>query len=306
MFLMIFLSGILALIILMMIVNDLGKNRVSQIKKRYQKILNQHGQEKTAFKKQTDKNLLAALWHKYTGLFKVLGIEVSLREIVTLNTVVYLLVFLVTFLFNKNIVASLLVACFGLFLPYVVLLTMVNRRFLLFDKLFGDALALMANTLRSGFSFRQALQIIARDMPSPIAEEFDILNQELNWGLSLEEALNNFYKRVPNEHVRLFITSVIIQNESGGSLSNILGKISETINSRQRLQNELNSLTAQGKASGLIVGLLPLAVGLVVSVVNPGYLTPLFTEPLGKMILAGAVFSELFGALIIKSLIKLD
>lgn len=249
--------------------------------------------------------LTAEYFQKIIALFNKIGIEISIREILILNSISSLSLFLIIFLLNKNIAVSLLLGSLGFFLPYLVVNSMVAQRNKAFDKLFGDALTLISNTLRAGFSLRQALQLVAEEMPMPICDEFKLLNQEIDWGLPLSDCFNELCRRIPNEHVQLFATAILIQNEVGGSLAEIVSKIAETIRNKEQLKGELNVLTSQGKISGLIVGLMPLALGMFIFAINPTYMLVLFTTPLGLMMLGIAVVMELFGAVVIKSIIKL-
>jgi len=240
-----------------------------------------------------------------TNLFNKIGIEISIREILVLNSISSLAIFLIIFLLNNNIIVSLLLGVIGFFVPYIVVSNMGALRNKAFDKLFGDALTLIANTLRAGFSLRQALQLVADEMPMPICDEFKLLTQEIDWGLPLPECFADLCRRIPNEHVQLFATAILIQNEVGGSLAEIVNKIAETIRNKEQLKGELNILTSQGKMSGLIVGLMPVVLGLFIFTVNPEYIMMLFTTPLGLMMLGIGIIMEILGAIVISSIIKI-
>lgn len=238
--------------------------------------------------------------------FTRIGIDITMRELLTIMGIVYVIIFLLFFLLNKNFIASAAVACVGFFIPGLYVGAMITKRYKAFERLFGDAMTLIANTLRAGFSLKQALQLVATEMPSPIKDEFQILNHELDWGLPLEEALTNLVKRVPNEYVSLFVTAILIQSSVGGSLSDIVNKISETIATKQQLLGELSALTSQGKVSGTVVGIMPIGIGLMISGVNPDYIGTLFTTTLGIVLLVVAGFLEILGVVVIKAMIKLE
>ncbi len=239
-------------------------------------------------------------------LFHKLGIEISVREVMLLNGISYIVVFLMMFLVSSNVFAAFLLGFIGVGVPYMVLSFIAQQRTKAFEKLFGDALYLMANTLKSGFSFRQALQIIATEMPSPICDEFELLNQEINWGLPVNEAMSNLAKRMPNDHVNLFVTAITIQSEVGGSLSEILGKIAEAIRTKDELRGEVKVLTAQGKASGLIVGLMPFLISMMVFFVNPSYIMKLFTTTIGLIMVGVALVMEAIGVFAIKVMVNIE
>jgi len=280
--------------------NVMIKKRLNILKKRFE----EKGTAKIA--KNKDKHFYYRIISVYLALFKKIGVEITEKEIGLLSAISFMSFFLLIFLITSSFGTSIFFGIVGIMFPYGLVTLIARKRLKNFEKLFGDALSLMANTLRSGFSFRQTLKTIETDMPSPICDEFAILNQEMNWGLSLSDALENFAKRLPNEHVELFVTAVLIQSEVGGSLSNILGKISESINSKQNIQNELKVLTAQGKVSGIIVGVMPVLLGMVLLIINPSFILPLFTTQLGIMMLSMAVFLEVMGLFIIKLIVNID
>ncbi|MDR2431673.1 MAG: type II secretion system F family protein [Candidatus Margulisbacteria bacterium] len=258
-------------------------------------------------RKKTDKkNIYEKFLRENIRIFNKLYINIRPQEIILLDTVCAWAVFLLVYLLLKNIFSALLLGLSGIGLPYLVCLRLLKNKRKSFERLFGDALVLIANVLKSGFSLKQALQIVAEEMPPAVAEEFTVLNQEINFGLDLSEAMSNLAERIPNEHVRLFVTAVNIQNEVGGSMSEIIGKISETIQKKQEMQGDLKALTSQGKTSGFIVGLLPFGICGMIFLMNPDYMRPLFSTPVGMMMIAAAVVLEIMAALTIKAIITVE
>jgi tight adherence protein B len=251
-------------------------------------------------------SVLERITERFLVLFRKIGVEISPQEVLIINLISYLAVFLLLFLASSNLILAFLLGSVGLIIPYGILSFVAIQRAKAFEKLFGDALYLMANTLKSGFSFRQALQIIAQEMPSPICDEFELLNQELNWGLPVPEAMLNLAKRMPNDYVNLFVTAISIQNEVGGSLSDILSKIAEAIRNKEELRGEIKVLTAQGKASGVIVGMLPFAISFFVFMVNPAYISQLFITPIGLFMVVAALTMEMVGVMAIKIIVNID
>ncbi|MFA5929014.1 MAG: type II secretion system F family protein [Candidatus Margulisiibacteriota bacterium] len=207
---------------------------------------------------------------------------------------------------GRDISVAFLFMLIGVMLPYFFLKNAVKAKIKKFDSMLADTITMVANTLKGGFGLRQGLQVVSEEMPSPVSNEFKTVLQEIAWGLTLEEALNNLAKRVPSEDLDLLITSINIQSEIGGNLSEILEKITETIRDRRKIKGEINSLTAQGKVSGAIVGALPVFIGGIIFTVNPKYMLNLFINPMGLLLLGIAVFMEITGALIIKKIITLD
>ncbi len=171
-------------------------------------------------------------------------------------------------------------AVIGFFVGSRIPRTMINRaakkRVLTFSEQLGDMLNLWVNALRSGYSVLQGMETIATEMPNPIAKEFERVVQEVRLGLSVEQALDNMYQRVPSEDLDLVITAVNIQREVGGNLAEVLDSISFTIRERVRIKGEVRVLTSQGRASGWIITLLPVILSLILYAINPDYVGKLF------------------------------
>jgi tight adherence protein B len=168
-----------------------------------------------------------------------------------------------------------------------------------------DMLTTIANALRAGFSFMQAFELVAKEMEAPASYEVEKVISETNVGLPLEEALGNMQKRVGSPDFELVIAAVLIQRQVGGNLAQVLDTISGTIAERISMRREVLALTAQGRLSGVILALLPVALAGFMAVVNPGYLRPLIDEPLGRLAMAIAGGLELLGFLIIRRLVDI-
>lgn len=184
--------------------------------------------------------------------------------------------------------------------------TRITRRQQEFSNQLGDALAMLANSMRSGFSFLQAMDLIAGEMKPPLSVEFFKTLAEIRLGTDVETALLNMGKRMKSTDLDLVITAVLIQRQVGGNLAHILDTIAATINERIKMKREIKTLTAQGRLSGWILGLLPAAVALLAMVVNPGYMRPFIDEPIGRMVLAGVISWQLLGFLIIRKIVDID
>ncbi len=163
------------------------------------------------------------------------------------------------------------------FLPDVYLSNRASARIKAFNNQLGDTITMMANALRGGYSFMQTIDLVSKEAPSPTAEEFRRLVQEVGIGRSTEEALANLLRRMPSEDLDLLITAVNIQHEVGGNLAQILDSIGHTIRERVRIQGEIKTLTAQGRISAYIIVGLPVALGGYIQAVNPEYMAPMFT-----------------------------
>lgn len=154
-----------------------------------------------------------------------------------------------------------------------------GRRLKAFNNQLGDTIILMANSLRSGYSFLQTMDLVGKESPPPMSVEFRRAVREVGLGVGVQEALANLLKRVPSDDLDLMLTAVTIQFEVGGNLATILDTIAHTIRERVRIQGEIQSLTAMGRASGWIITLLPIALGVVIMMINPNYISKLFVWP---------------------------
>ena len=155
---------------------------------------------------------------------------------------------------------------------------------------------------KSGLSFSQAMETISKDMDAPISSEFALVIKEMSMGSSMEEALDKMSTRIKSKHLQLMISAVLVQRQTGGNLSQILENISDTIKDRMKLQQELKSATASGKMSGTIVGCMPVAILGMFALVNSDFVTPMFHEKIGIILLCVAGGLELLCFLLIKKI----
>ncbi len=169
-----------------------------------------------------------------------------------------------------------------------------------------DAINLVSNSLKSGYSFGQGLELVTREMPPPIADEFNQVLVEMNMGGSAEEALNNLVKRVPSYDVDLMVTAFIIQRQVGGNLAEVLDNIAHTIRERIRILGEVRARTSQARLSGYVVGAMPFFLMGAISILNPSYLKEMLSSPLGTMMLGGAFTMELVGFAIIRRIVAIE
>ncbi len=175
-----------------------------------------------------------------------------------------------------------------------------------FDGQLAEALNMLSNSLKAGYSFFQAMDVVSKEMDAPLADEFRSVIRETSVGMDVGDALQGMAQRINSEDLDLVITAVLIQRQVGGNLSEILERIGGTIRERVRLRGEVKTLTAQGRISGLIISLLPLAVGAFVMTVNPEYVTLLFRDPIGRLMLGMAVIGQIIGAVLIRKVVQID
>ena len=213
-----------------------------------------------------------------------------------------LIVLAVTF----KLLSAVIAFVFGIVGGMLYLNMHIQRRQKAFTNQLGDMLTMVANALRAGFSFMQAFELISREMDAPMGREVQLVVNEVNLGNTLESALDNMQRRVASPDFELVVTAVLIQRQVGGDLASILDTISETIAERVRMRREVMTLTAQGRASALVVSCIPIGLAAAVSILNPNYLKPLIETELGRMFIVAAVILQLIGFIVIHRIVDIE
>ena len=203
----------------------------------------------------------------------------------------------------------LLSAALGLFaglIPTFYVFHKRGKRFSKFEQELPEAVDLMVNALRAGHSLISALGLVSKEAPDPIGKEFRICFEEQNYGLDLRVALENLATRVPIQDLRIIITAIMIQKESGGNLAEVLDKTSHLIRERFRLKRQVQVHTAQGRMTGWVLSFLPLILGIGLYIINPENMSMLWKRELGiKLLYASGIMTTL-GALIIRKIVDVD
>ena len=210
-----------------------------------------------------------------------------------------------TWLANRSLFSALAAGGVLAIIPYVYVKMRLRKRIKLITEQFPDALELLTNTLRAGQAFTTGLVTVAEEMPDPIAHEFRLTFEEQNYGAGMSEALIHMSERVGTMDMDFFVTAVNIQRETGGNLAEILDNLGRTIRLRFKILGHIKTLTAQGRLSGFIIGLMPLGLGLLLSILNPKYMSLMFESPMGKMLLMISGGMQLLGFLWINKIVKI-
>ena len=197
----------------------------------------------------------------------------------------------------------------GLMIPLLMWLWVVmkvNRRRKAFTEQLGDCLTTVANALRAGYSFQQAMDVVAREMEPPMSTEFERMSTDVAMGVTLEDAMQQMNKRVGSPDFDLVVTAVLIQREIGGNLAQILDTISETIQERIRMKREINALTAQGRFSAIVLLMLPIVTAVFCWIFNNEQMQLFITEDAGHVAIAVAVILELIGYFVIQRIVDIE
>lgn len=231
-------------------------------------------------------------------------------------------IILLVLTFGFSILVFGLFAIFGMFLagaifagilsligwktPRPFMDALVEARVKKYQSQMVDALNLLANGLRAGLSLPQSLGMVVDELPAPVSQEFNLILQQTKIGVPIEEAFEGLVKRVPTQDNEMFVTSVNILRETGGNLAEVFDTITNVIRERVRLQQKIDTYIAQGKFQGGTIFLMPWVMGLVFFISDPKSMMPLFTEPIGILLLLVAVGLNLAGGYAILKVIKIE
>jgi tight adherence protein B len=192
------------------------------------------------------------------------------------------------------------------FAPFAFVLHRRSKRFSMFEQGLPEALDLMVSALRAGHSLSAAIGLVAHECPDPVGGEFRICFDEENYGLELRTAMENLIVRVPLQDLRIVVTAVLIQKESGGNLAEVLDKVAHVIRERFRLKRQVRIHSAQGRLTGWILSFLPIVLGIGLYLLSPDTMSLLWKRPIGVKLLYIAGSMMITGALIIRKIVRMD
>lgn len=207
-------------------------------------------------------------------------------------------------LLGARALICVLLAAAGLLAPPLYVSSSRKKRIKAFENQLGDAVTSMSNCLKSGLTFQQGMLSIADQMPEPVSGEFGRTIREVQLGNTMDTALNNMTRRMPSPDLKLLVTAILISQQVGGTLSEVMDSIAQTISDRIKIKNDVHTLTSQGRMTGIIIGGLPIGIALIISVINPGYMDFFFTTELGKILLLVAAGMEILGFIVIRGIIN--
>jgi tight adherence protein B len=183
---------------------------------------------------------------------------------------------------------------------------MRTRRFQKFEAKFPEAIDTLARAVRAGHAFTTALEMIANEVSEPVAGEFRQLYEEQKFGLPVRDALLNLADRIPLVDVKFFVTAVMLQRETGGNLAEILDNLSYVIRERFKILRQVRVHTAQGRLTMVLLMALPPTIVVLMLMLNPGFIRPLFTDPLGHALIVGGITLQTMGYFVIRRIIRIQ
>ena len=200
---------------------------------------------------------------------------------------------------------ALVIAMIGALIPFVILSQQRARRLRQIQQQLPEVADLIARSLRAGHALPATMQMVAEEMPEPIAGEFRQVADEINFGLGLHTAMQHLSQRIPIDDLRFLVVAVLIQRDTGGNLAELMQNMSYLIRERLKLLGQVSALSAEGRLSGWILFLMPIAMALLLSVVNPDYLFRLVEDPIGRVAMGVAIVQMLLGGLWMRTIVQL-
>ena len=223
--------------------------------------------------------------HQLDKLIEQAGLKFNLSQFCLASLICAVLIMAVAMMLAVPLVISLALCSFAAAIPWLFLLRKKAQRFRKLEVQLPDALDLMSRALRAGHALPSAIKMVGEDMTDPIAGEFSIMFDEINYGIEVGDALHNLAVRIPNTDVGYFVVAVQIQRETGGNLTEILGNIAGIIRARIKLFGQIKTFSAESRLSAWILSLLPFGLAILINLVNPAFMEILWKDPLGPQIL---------------------
>jgi tight adherence protein B len=212
----------------------------------------------------------------------------------------------VAYALSKRVEVAWVALLAGFLLPYSYASFRRNQRFEKFEELFPEAIDTLARAVRAGHAFTTALEMITNEVGEPVSGEFRQLYEEQKFGMPVRDALINLTERMPLVDVKFFVTAVMLQRETGGNLAEILDNLSYVIRERFKIQRQVRVYTAQGRLTmALLMGMPPIIV-IVMIVLNPSFIRPLFSDPIGHTLLVVGIVLQTVGYFVIRKIIRIQ
>ena len=246
---------------------------------------------------------------RVTALQKVLAqgnVDVRAGNFLMLCAVSALLFAIIAAVAGGNLLFAWAGGLLGFFLPYAYASHMRTKRFQKFEEKFPEGIDTLARAVRAGHAFTTALEMIANEVSEPVAGEFRQLYEEQKFVLPVRDALVNLAERVPLVDVKFFVTAVMLQRETGGNLAEILDNLSYVIRERFKILRQVRVHTAQGRLTMVLLMALPPTVVVIMQLLNPGFIRPLFTDPIGHALIVAGISLQTLGYFFIRRIIRIQ
>jgi tight adherence protein B len=214
--------------------------------------------------------------------------------------------FWLTLVTSRLTLLALVFGILGASIPYLFVRYKRGKRLRKFEEQFPEAIDLVARALRAGHALPTGLGMVADELAAPVGIEFRILFDQQNFGLTLPDALRNFAQRIPVIDARFFVTAVLTQREAGGNLAEVLDNLGAVIRERFKVKRQVQVLSAHGRITGWVLGMLPPALAVATFIINPHHLGGLLNDPLGQRMIMAAIVLQILGVLTIRKLVDIE
>ena len=234
------------------------------------------------------------------------NIDVRAGNFIMLCIISALVFALIGFILGGNLIFGWVGALMGFFIPYAYASHRRSKRFQKFEEKFPEAIDTLARAVRAGHAFTTALEMIANEVSEPVAGEFRQLFEEQKFGLPVRDALLNLTDRIPLVDVKFFVTAVMLQRETGGNLAEILDNLSYVIRERFKILRQVRVHTAQGRLTMVLLMALPPTIVVVMQLLNPGFIQPLFSDFWGHVLIVAGISLQTIGYFVIRKIIRIQ
>jgi tight adherence protein B len=232
-------------------------------------------------------------------------LHITVTRLVMFSVMAGMLAALAASMLTISILVMVVAGLVAAALPFIHVFWRRKKRFEQFLEHLPDTLELMSRALSAGHAFSESLQMVSIEMPEPISTEFRKTYEEQNLGLSLKLALENLTQRIPLLDLRLCVTAILIQRETGGNLAEILEKVAYTIRERFRILGDLKTLTTSSRMSAWLLCGLPIFITVIITGMNPDYMSILWSDPRGHKLIAAALFMQITGMLVVRKILRI-
>jgi tight adherence protein B len=234
------------------------------------------------------------------------GSKQTASTIILGSVVIAVVAFILALRLTPSVLLALVIAGLAGSLPILLLRRAAQKRLIVFEAQFPEAIDLIARGLRAGHALTTTLQMVGDEVPDPVAAEFRLLFEQQNYGMSLTDALKAFAERVPIIDARFFVTALLTQREMGGNLSEVLDNLASVIRERFKVKRQVRVVSAHGRITGLVLGFLPPIVAIVLFILNPKHMRLLIDDPIGVQMVMVGVALQVIGVIAIRRIVDVE
>ena len=234
------------------------------------------------------------------------NLKFTVGEFIALDIILVIGAGIGAYVWRRDLIVTAIAVVVGFAAPWVYVTVMRGQRLRAFNDQLGDTLNLMVNSIRAGYSILQAMEDVSEEMGSPICDEFGRVVREVQLGLTLEQGLDNMMRRITSDDLDMMVTAIKVQREVGGNLAEVLDSISYTIRERVRIKGDIRSLTAYGRGAGNLLTAVPIILSVIIYLITPDFMSLLFTDRCGWMMLGFAGLGIVIGYIVISKIVDID